>query len=360
MNQEYICNELECSNLNDYVFNEIKLGYEKSIILSDKYIQNILTEIRELDSDKKTTHIFYHISLLKKAKLEISSESFIHYFNESKKFKSPKTLDFNNEIINLSEYIVKYFNLICHSEKEIVDELRKINNKSFMFFFSNSIYEKGIILFEELKLIPEIKPLEWSYSNIDLGLLQNYILHKIDNHSALETNDIKYIRTIEHLEYSIENLNADLEASKKKIEFHDEYYNKYYYSTEPLLKDTYFGDNQPLIHCLYNFLKENNCLDYGWSYFYNCLTTHNNEVINLKSIQTNYFFGNLFWELSRFLKEPYKYEFKRFFYNKFYIGEKPLKESFFRNYYRKYKNDEHESLEKISVLMLKLEKTHHK
>jgi hypothetical protein len=53
-----------------------------------------------------------------------------------------------------------------------------------MFFLSPIPFTRGIILiFQGNELIPEIKPLEWSYSNIELNLLQNYILHKIDNHS---------------------------------------------------------------------------------------------------------------------------------------------------------------------------------
>ena len=182
MNQEYICNELGCADLIDYVFNEIKLGYEKSLILSDKYIQNILTEIREEDSSKKLLSVFEHLSLIKKAKRENYERSFINYLIESKKFKSPKSLNFDDEILNLAEFIVKYFCFIYHSEKEIIDELKNINNQSFMFYFSNSIYNKGIVLFEEIKSIPEIKPFNWEYNTINLGLLNNYIEVGISAH----------------------------------------------------------------------------------------------------------------------------------------------------------------------------------
>ena len=360
MNQEYICNELGFSNINDYIFNEIKVGYDESIILADKYIENILNEIRNEDTKKKLSCIIMHITLLKKAHLENKELCFTHYYNDSKKFKTPKTLSKTDEFINLSEFIIKYFNIIFHSEKEIIDNLKKIKSQSFLFHFTDLIYSKGEILFDELKSYPELAPLEWTYTTIDLNFLHQFtstkMLHEFDLQTINESNE----RNKNYLEDEIENLKKELASSQKEIEFRDNFYEKYYYSTQPFLQDTYFGDNQPLIHCLYYFLRVNNCLDYGWSYFYNCLTIENNEIINLKNTQTNYFFGNLFWELSKFLKEPYKYEFKRFFFNKFYLDEKPLKESFFRNYYRNYKNEEHESLEKISTLVLKIEKIHNK
>lgn len=371
MNQEYICNQLQCNTLNEYIYNEIKSGFDQSFALADSYIEQILAEIRSENPKKRLLTIIPNIQLIKKAKIESSEACFTHYLNESKKYKSPQTIDLKDQIINLSEYIVIYFSLICHSEKEMIDELKKIKNQSFMYYFSNLIYDKGVVLFEEIKLISEIKPFEWSYSGVDLGFLINYQIHKIENEAKLDINQFEHEREleknknklnsiIEDLQWTNKQLNRDLDSSRQRAKFLEEYIEKYYYSTQPLIQPTYFGDNLPLIHCLYNFLKENNCFDYGWSYFYTCLTIENNEIINLKNIQNNYFFGNLFWELSRFLKEPYKSEFKRFFNNKFYLGDKPLKESFFRNYYRKYKNDEHESLEVIAALILKLEKIYHK
>ncbi len=359
MNEKFISKELGCSDLIDFLFNEIKLGYEKGIYQSLLYINTIQEELKNLDNDKKTMVIFDYLSIFKKENLLNNSNRFKHFLHESKKFQTTKAKNIENELEDLAIYIVKYFSAFYYNDIDLINEFKKIKEESFKYFFAKNVYDNGMILFDELKLIDGFKNIEWSYNGLDFIVLHKYNLDNINGNAEIETKNINHLHQIEDINFDIKHLNYDLKASEKEIQLLKDSIDKYYFSSMTLIQDTYFGDNQPLLFELFNFLKKNNCLDYGWSYFYNCFVIGNNEVISLKNNQTNYFFGYLFWAISDFLKPPYKND-KKFFYNKFYIDEKPLKDSFFRNYFRSFKNDEYESIETIAAFIEKLKKTHNK
>lgn len=371
MNEKFICKELDCSNVIDFLFNSIKLGHEKGMYSSPLYINTIQEELKNLDNDKKIMVIFDYLSLFKRENLLNNSNRFKHFLDESKKFQTTKAKNIENELEDLAIYIVKYFSAFYHSDIDLINEFKKIEEESFKYFFTKNVYDKGKILFEELKLIDELKEWEWDYSNLSLGLLNSNRIQKIEFYYKKEQYEADHKRNIEDLNTSIKNIKYDLNSSIKELqrelvesiqksELIEEFYNKYYFNSQTIILDTHFGDNQPLILEFYNFLKKNNCLDYGWSYFYNCLVIGNNEIINLKNTQHNYFFGYLFWSISDFLKQPYKNDFKKFFSSKFYINEKPLADSFFKNHYRKFKNDEHTSIETIAPFIEKIKKIHYK
>lgn len=360
MNQEYICSELRCTNLVDFIFNELEKGYENGIFQGKIYMQAIEDEIKGLDDDVKLMTIIKYITIIQNENLVNKSSRFKHYFDESKKLKPTKVKGFLSELENMANYTVKYCTYFYQTDAELIDELKKFSDESFKYFFANYIYKAGSTLLRELKLIEELDEWDWDYSKLSLGLLNSKRLQKIKFNYELEKNIARYDYEVDNLNTDLRRLKSDLIGSKEHIELLKSSIDKYYFNSQTLIQDTFFGDNQPLVFELYNFLKKNNCLDYGWSYFYNCFTIGNREVISLRNSQTNYFFGNLFWEISCFLKPEYKFEFKKFFYSKFYIDQKPLKDSFFRNYYRSYKNDEYESIEMIATFIEKLKKIHNK
>jgi hypothetical protein len=304
--------------------------------------------------------IIRYLTIIKDENLVINSSRFKHYFDESKKFKSTKDKDIKSELEDLAHYIVKYCAFFYQSDDELINELKKFSAESFKYFSVIHIYEAGSILIRELKLIEQLDEWDWDYSKLSLGLLNSMRLQRMNFNSELEKNIARHDSKVDNLKTNLRSLENDLNRSKEHVEILKSSIDKYYFSTQTLLQDTFFGDNQPLVFALYNFLKRMNCLDYSWSYFYNCFVIGNKEVINLRNNQPNYFFGNLFWEISFLLKPEYKSESKEFFNSKFYIDEKPLKDSFFRNYYRSFKNEDYECLEITAKFIEKLKKIHNK
>jgi hypothetical protein len=359
MNQEYICSELGCTNLVDFIFDELEKGYENGIYQGKIYIQAIQDELKGLDDDVKLMTIIKYLTVIKNEDLINNSNRFKHYFDESKKFKLTDVKGFKKELKNMAYYILKYFSCLYHSDVELINELKKFSEESYKYFISKYIYDNGVILLKELKLINGFDKLDCDYSNLSLGLLSRNQIQKIEFNSEIEKNIASNDSEVDDLSRDLRYLKTDLKRSEEQIELLKSTIDKYYFSSQTLIQDTFFGDNQPLVFELYNFLKNNNCLDYGWSYFYNCLVEGNIEIISLRNKQPNYFFGYLFWAISAFLKPPYTND-KKFFYNKFYIDQQPLKDSFFRNYYRSFKNEDYECIETIAKFIVKLKKIHNK
>jgi hypothetical protein len=121
----------------------------------------------------------------------------------------------------------------------------------------------------------------------------------------------------------------------------NDHFNKYYYNTQTIINNTYFGDNQPFLLNLFNFLKRNNLFQYSWSYFYSCLIEGNTEIIPLETSAKNVKpIGRLFYHLKHLLVKPYKDEPEKFIRSKFYINNEPLSSYFFTNHVYKKADSE--------------------
>lgn len=306
------------------------------------------------ETDSKTVFLLSEIILLKKAINELYTDEFYQIIHRAKEYASNSKIDISkkdDEITNLFSYTLNFYRFQNTPDSTILKNLLLISIKISDMYKAQSLITKFEYFFKKLNAICKIDSFNWDWSNFESGLIKfqfNQFLDKLsykNQHEAeiykikkqheaeIDNISVNASSKVEKLESRIIDLNHQINNLNDTVEYMKNYFDKYYYRTQTIISDTYFGDNQPFLLNLYNFLKINNLFPYGWSYFYNCLVEGNHEIIPLETTERNIKpIGRIFYHLKDLLIKHYKDEPEKFIRSKFHINNQPLGIAFFRNH----------------------------
>lgn len=343
MNLSKFEQELGVSNLKKHLVDEIKKARIDADILTNDIFETALNRIERDAVKQYNSYIILNELIHLKKNIYLNETSEVYFYFKNYSFLKKNELDSNeDENEELVDFIIEYFTFLNLPYFVIFNRFKNFKN-DFKFYFLRYFYEqKSKLLFDELNTFNVLKDFTWNLENLDNGILKLYQLLIIDkersisdlqleNRYAKELSDIK----IKSLEDEQKQLIREINLKEGTISYYDEYHRKYLENYPTLINETFFGDNQPFIFNLYNFLRKNLLIDMmGWSYFYSCMSSNSNEIINLQSKNNLKFIGRIFYCLQEFLQPKYKSDFHDFLKNKFYINEKPINDNFFKNHMR--------------------------
>ncbi len=344
MDRKGLTKKLNIENLEDYIISEFTLGKQDAELIFQEQYEKSIAEIAKTENDDII--VFKILSELIKVKSEFSdfnSNSFSSIVRDSKEYCFLEDKNESNEFHNLANYIWDYYDFKKSADFVVEFNLLKIIENSRKLHFINNYISKATSYFDLLNEKSKIDDFNWGWKTFDNGLtrvlMDNSLemieikrkskleVERIEIKKNHEIEDVLYEKKeeIDSLKYEVKSLNSQLINEK-------EYFDKYYYKSQIILTQTYFGDNMPFLLNLYNFLKKNNLLIYGWSYFYSCMIIGNQEMLPLEKPKKNSFIGRIFYNLSDFLVLHYKQNPMQFIKSKFLINEINKTDSFKNNH----------------------------
>lgn len=344
MNLSKFEQELGVSNLKKHLVDEIKKARIEADILTNDIFKTALDRIEREAIKEYNSYIIINelIHLKKNIYLNETSEVYFYFKNYSY-FKKNELNELNSNVDEdekVVDFIIEYFTFLNLPFFVISNRFKNFKN-DFKYYFLRYFYEqKSKLLFDELNRFNLLKDFTWNLENLDNGILKLYqllIIEKeksisdlqLENRYIKESSDIK----IKSLEDEQKSLIREINLKEGTINYYEEYHRKYLENYPTLINETFFGDNQPFIFNLYNFLRKNLLINMmGWSYFYSCMSSNSNEIINLQSKNKAKFIGRIFYLLQDFLQPKYKSDFHDFLKNKFYFNEKPINNHFLKNH----------------------------
>lgn len=343
MNIETLAKRLGTDNLEQYIIDEYIKGKEDAVLSIEDFLLQFNEEINKIESeDVKTTTILNLISTVKKSiDLSYNNELYL-LITKAKNFASNNSINISTEkeeLLNFSKYYLAFFNFQKTSDWLVQQKLKELRNSSNTFHLQTGIVSKLSYYFDLLNDICKIDSFTWSWETFEDGLIkvfQKFNFDKMDSeikHEAeIEILNHRTDHKVDILKTEIKDLEREISLIKGEIDFLDNFYKKFYYDTIVEIRETYFGDNLPFILNLFNFLKSNNLLSTGWSYFYSCMTMGNTEEIVLKNSKNAKFIGRVFYHLRDFLILHFKDDPEKFICSKFHINFEPLGPHFFKNH----------------------------
>lgn len=344
--------QLGVSNLKSYLINEIKVSRQEAELFTDNIIKEILNRIdNNIPVSVNLFSIISELIHLKKSIFFVETSE-IHYYYKVYSFFNNSLLNSLNKTVDddekLVDFIFENFAFLKLPNYIISNRFKNFKRDFYSYYIRIYFEKKSILLFDKLNELNYLKDFIWNLDNLDKGILEFYKLLIIDKEKA-DANfkiEIEYIKDkgelkINRLEDEIKTKDREIKYKEGTIELYNDYHKKYLENYPTFINDTYFGDNQPFIFNLYNFLLKYQLLkSTGWSYFYSCLVVGNNEIINLNNIKNAKPIGRIFKNLKEFVLPKYKEDFKNFILNKFYINEEPINPGFFGNHTREINNDD--------------------
>ncbi len=338
--------QLGVSNLKVYLINEIKVSRQEAELFTDNIIKEILNRIdNNIPVSVNLFSIISELIHLKKSIFFVETSE-IHYYYKVYSFFNNSLLNSLNKTVDddekLVDFIFENFAFLKLPNYIISNRFKNFKRDFYSYYIRIYFEKKSILLFDKLNELNYLKDFIWNLDNLDKGILEFYKLLIIDKEKA-DANfkiEIEYIKDkgelkINRLEDEIKTKDREIRYKEGTIELYNDYHKKYLENYPTFINDTYFGDNQPFIFNLYNFLRKNLLINMmGWSYFYSCLSSNSNEIINLQSKNNLKFIGRILYCLQDFLQPKYKSDFHDFLKNKFYINEKPINDNFFKNHMR--------------------------
>lgn len=357
--RESVADNLGLENLEDFIIKEYLSGKKEATQIVEDNFSKSEQRIQDLEKDDhKIIYILSEILLLKKMDSEISHSQYYilhslfrqHAFNHNVNISKEE-----NEIAHFASFILDFSDFNKTNIDRYIYLIATTKENSLYFYLQKNLRSKANLYFEILNAICVFESYKWSWDVFEEGIIKfhnGYIINleskNIDRKYEIEKIKLKSESEADKLNNKIRVLSEELENVKGQIQYRDDYFEKYYYKSQIIIKDTYFGDNLPFLFNLFNFLKRNNLYDYGWSYFYECLTRENNEQISLSTTKKMNFVGRIFYHLTDYLILHYKDESFMFLKSKFLINEKPITDSFKINH-MKTKFDVYDDSELVNV-----------
>lgn len=353
-NRETLKYILKVENLEDYIFDQYILGKRDAEFLVNEEIKKLKIKIEESDDDEIiVNNILSDLIYLKKIYDSTSINEYFEIINGAKEKALNEKIDLSveyNEIKNISNFILEFYETRQLTYIKYTLRIKNTRESSKNFNAVLILISEADFLFKILNNLYKFQEFEWSWENFEKGLievlnknLENKRIAEIDKKYELQLFELKHKSDTENAKSKIDSLNLEISSLNKKNENILEVYNKYYFETQTIISNTYFGDNQPFLFNVFNFLKRNNLLSYGWSYFYSCLILGNNEMIPLTSSKKLNFIGRIFYNLKDYLILEYKDEAFKFIQSKFLINEVPISDNFRTNHMKTIFNKEDDS-----------------
>lgn len=363
MDIQKIEKELGISDLKEHLILLLKESREEADLQTEKIIQETLDRVKEESSvnNLNPTIIIGELICLQKIIYDKKPSDIHYYYRNYYFFSNSGLISLNNDDdLSLVEFIIKNYSILNLSHIGILSRIKNIKSDFINYFQSYFIEKKSILLFDKINQLNCLPDFIWNLDTIEKGVIEFYVKllkdigmvkieHKYEIESLNDNADFelkknqqkiayleqKYNDKVDSLNNDIKWLNRDIEMEKGTIELYKEYHKKYLEHNSTFIIPTYFGDNQPFLFNLYNFLLKNLLLKMtGWSYFYACMSIESLEIINLESKNNLKYIGRIFYNLIDFLDPKYKSDYFEFFKNKFYINEKPINDNFFKNHMR--------------------------
>lgn len=363
MDIQKIEKDLGITDLKAHLIFLLKQSREEAELQIENIIQGILDKVNDESTitNLKPVIIIAELICIKEIINNKKPSDIHYYFRNYNFFSNSGLISSDNDVdVSLVEFIIKNYSILNIPHFSFISRIKKIKNDFTDYFKSCFVEKKSKLLFDRINELNCLPDFIWSIDTIEKGIIEFYIklLNNIEitkNEHKYEIKSLKYDadfestrleRKIEYLEdahndeikslnFELERLTNGIEIEKNTLQFYKDYVKKYFEHNTALIIPTYFGDNQPFLFNLYNFLITNLLLKMtGWSYFYACLAINNIEIINLESKNNLKFIGRIFYNLIDFLDPKYKSDYFEFFKNKFYINEKPINDNFFKNHMR--------------------------
>lgn len=373
MDRNLIAYKLGIDNLEDYIIEEFLMGKKEAETKIEEVSNAILKDIEMTDSNDIKTVIILSDLIASKNVCCLASNAFLNQMILGANVKVVNTLIFSisvekDKLINLATYILEYFEFNNTSNFRAQSLLKTIRKESEMYNFLFYYLKKTKIYFDILNDICKLENYTWSWTNFEEGLKKVLVSHESEkislrsNHkSEIEFLELNKKFEIEDLNSNIKDLNRELNSKKREIELRDDFLEKYYDESRVKLSNTYFGDNLPFLLNLFNFLKQNSMFAFSWSYFYNCMTLKNDELIPLTTSKKLNFVGRIFYHLSDYLILQHKDQPIKFLKSKFLINNESISDSFKINHMKvKYDPKDDPELVVVDDFFAKQKRIYHK
>jgi hypothetical protein len=342
-NRESIAKKFGVERLEDYIKEEFLKGKAEAEIEFDKFIIETSDDLQIDEKEDVLKHkVLFQIATYKTIVNKLNNEYFFQMIQQSKEYFSyplTRTFSENDQLDRLAKYILDYYDFKSTPNHIVESQLLKIKEKSAIYHSCLHYISYSIRLFEILNDKCKIEGFTWDWFNFEDGLLKVLTNHTIeiiaikgDYEAKIKILEFNNKSGIDSLTNKIQNLKEDIKNEINKNEFLTEFQKKYYENSPIDITQTYFGDNLPFLFNLFNFLKRNNLLQFGWSYFYSCMITGNNEMIPLKKPKKLNFIGRIFYHLTDYLVLQYKEQPLQFLKSKFLIDENYITDSFKNNH----------------------------
>lgn len=342
MDRESLAKKYNVNRLEDYVIEEFNTGKTEAGILSNEYFENVKATIEEnIKNEFKVFKILVEILSIKNDFI-FENNNFGHIIREAKDYVRHNSITPQSEVEEveyLAKYLLDYYDFKKLPQLRVSFQLQSLRENSKRYHLVDNVLTRIQILFDFLNDLEKFDDYIWEWNNFETGLhkiFNKHIIAKIEYESDSELK----IKLIEHNNnFEISKLKGDLEYANKKIielnekhEFVTAYHNKYYYPSQIIPNNTFFGDNTPFLFNLFNFLKKNNLYNYSWSYFHSCMEIGNHEMIPLNKPKKSNFIGRIFYHLSNYLILHFKDSPMQFIKAKFLIDETAITDSFKNNH----------------------------
>ena len=341
MDRKSLAEKFKVDKLEDYIISEFHAGKVEAEIAVKDYLEKVIVDVQKTeDTEVKFYKIIDNIISNKTTFYGVEKNYFNLIIRET-------TLNYgliHRETIADPEkfalFLLDYLELKNLSSRSIGNLIGNVKSDSILYHSSIFYKLNSIILFDLLNSL-DVKQdsYKWDWTNVEVGLvslLKNQIISKRD-----DQDDFEYkIRSLENknrseiskLDNEIKNLNSNLIQSINKFTFYEEANKKYYFNSEIIISNTYFGDNVPFLFNLYAFLRSYNLIKYSWSYFYLCMNVDNNEMIFLEKSKKLNFLGRIFFHLGSYLIIPYNENVFQFIMSKFLINGERIGPKFKNNH----------------------------
>ncbi len=330
-------------NLENYIVDQYILGKRDAEKIVEEFLNDFRSRIKDIDDDQLLVNaILINLISYKKTYYNNRFSEFSEIISGLKKRYNSKKIDFSNEVIvaeNFASYALDFFDFLNLNYFSYYSRIKNIREFSKGYYIAENFELQSSFLFEKLNSISKIENFNWNWINFEEGLkevLKNDILLRdnieIDYKNKIQIIKLEESNKREKLNDKVKKLKRKIESLNYKVDYTKEFFNKYYYSYQLLITDTYFGDNQPFLYNLFLFLRHNNYYSYGWSYFHSCTQIGNNEIIPLECNKKLNIVGRILYNLKDFLKVDYRNDSISFFQSKFYINNKPIGDNFKTNH----------------------------
>ena len=342
MDRLSLAEKFKVDKLEDYIISEFNFGREEAEVFIEDFIKEAIDTFQKIENlEIRKMKVLFSIITLKKEFCSVNNNFFSFMTKESIYYKkqTPIIIDSPLDVNKFADFILDYYDFTNKSNRNINFNLTQIRQQSRLYHLYNNFPFKSFVYFDILNEISPLEDFKWEWNNFEEGLSKFLLREQLDKIQYLsdcelqnELWEIEKKHEIESLVIEIDDLKRKVKDSNDAVERYNAHHNKFYYNSQIIPKNTFFGDNTPFLFNLFNFLKKNNLYNYGWSYFHSCMEIGNHEMIPLNKPRKSNFIGRIFYHLVNYLILHFKESPMQFIKAKFLIDETAITDSFKNNH----------------------------
>lgn len=342
MDRQSLAEKFKVDKIEDYIISEFNVGKDEAEVFIEDIINEAIDTFQKTENlEIRKAKVLFSLITLKKEFCSVKNNFFSFMTKESIYYKkqTPIRIDSQLDVTKFAEFILDYYDFTKKSNISINFDLKQIRQQSRLYHMYSNLHFKSFVYFDILNEISPLEDYKWEWNNFELGLSKFLLMKGLDKIQYLsdcqlqnELWEIEKKHEIESLVIEIADLQGKVKDSNAAVERYKEHHDKFYYNSQIIPNNTFFGDNTPFLFNLFNFLKKNNLYNYGWSYFHSCMEMGNHEMIPLNKPKKSNFIGRIFYHLSNYLILHFKDSPMQFIKAKFLIDENEITDSFKNNH----------------------------